>query len=257
MQQAILAGRDAAPAEWIRNKTDFAPQEQLAVYLEGYRYRLFDTVAEEYPVLAHYLGEAKFNTLLEEFIEAVPATHFNIGHYAHKLPDFLAQHKSGDAFASELATLEATLSQLHDAKESEALTPEHLAGMTAEALMEAPLALRAASALLAFAYPVNAYYGAVVKQSAPTPPAPQASYLALLRHDDQLWRLPLEEAEYALLTLLAQGLPVGAALELLGESATASLEEWQGKLSAWFGSWIRNGLLARYEVTDSNTRSAA
>jgi uncharacterized protein (UPF0276 family) len=58
MQDAILLGTrfDSDPATWIRARKQFLPADQLAVYTDAYRYRLYGTTSEDYPVLETYLG---------------------------------------------------------------------------------------------------------------------------------------------------------------------------------------------------------
>ncbi|OYW14219.1 MAG: DUF2063 domain-containing protein [Rhodospirillales bacterium 12-54-5] len=260
MQQAILLGKtyDSRPDEWIRSKADFAPTEQLAVYVNAYRYRLYDVTAEDYPVLQHYLGDESFKALIWDFVNRVTSSHFNVGRYAAQLPAFLAQHPSGDAFACELAAMENAISQLTDPAETIPLSPEHLAGMTPEILMESVLHPRAALQLFAFEYPINSYYLAVKEEKQPAPPAPQKSYLVVFRHDDVVWRMDVEENEYRLLEKLFAGQPIGIALEALQSELDASDDQLVGELSHWFSRWMRNGLLAHYEYTDeSHHRSIA
>ena len=69
MQDAILLGNsfDSHPDKWIRTKEQFAPQDQLAVYINAYRYRLYDVTAEDYPVLKHYLGRIRIRTAHQGF----------------------------------------------------------------------------------------------------------------------------------------------------------------------------------------------
>ena len=253
MQDAILqgAGMDSKPHEWIRSKAEFAPKDQLAVYVNAYRFRLYDVTAEDYPILKHYLGEKSFDRLIKDFVNTAHSDHFNIGRYAAHLPDFLAVHELGEAFATELARLENAVSQLTDPPETAPLQPEHLAGMTPDLLMESKLYPRKALELFAFDYPVNAYFRDVKDEKNPLSPSRQKSFVAVFRHDDIVWRMDLGEDEYHLLNSLFKGTKIGDALAGLDESAAANLSEY-------FSRWMRNGLLARYEYTaEQPKRNAA
>lgn len=244
LQQAILRGKnqDSNPAAWIREKADFPASAQLGVYINAYRWRLFDVVSVDYPVLKNYLGENVFEKLIQDFIEATAPQHFNIARYALQLPAFLRGHKSNDGFSSELCALETAISQLADAEETTALAPEHLSNLTPEALMQARLFPRSALQLFAFTHAVNAYYQAVKDEALAPTITKQASYLAVFRHEDVVWRMDLEQQEYQLLCELFSGKTVGAALSTLDESAAANV-------SAYFSRWMRNGLLAAHEYT--------
>jgi uncharacterized protein (UPF0276 family) len=240
MQDAIMLGAkfDSDPAAWIRAKNKFLPADQLAIYTNAYRYRLCDSTAEDYPVLKTYLGDNQFDRLIRDFIETVRSDHFNIGRFGAKLPDFVATQTSLDTFARELCILETAIAQLTDPQETEALTPEHLANMTPETLLESVLHPREALQLFTFKWSVNDYYRSVNEDHPmTTPPEQRPTYLAVFRHEDTVWRMELAEQEYALLERLFAGMPVGAALE---EDSSAATEQ----LSLWFARWIRNGLLA-------------
>jgi uncharacterized protein (UPF0276 family) len=253
MQAAILFGSamDSKPDAWIRAKAAFAPQDQLAVYVNAYRYRLYDVTAEDYPALQYYLGDDQFDRVIKDFVNHVHSDHFNVGRYAAHLPDYLKSHELGDAFAVELATLENAVSQLTDPEETMPLTPEHLVGMTPDILMETVLHPRKALALFAFNYPVNAYYRDMQEDKLPTSPKPEKSFVAVFRHEDVVWRMDFAAAEYRLLTTLMSGVKVGGALADCDE-VTAT------KLSEYFSRWMRNGLLAYHEDNNEaqNRRSA-
>lgn len=250
MQDAILLGAaiNSKPEEWIRAKAEFPAADQLGVYLNAYRFRLHNVTTDDYPVLRHYLGEEVYDQLLRDFVNVAQSDHFNIGRYSAKLPEFLARHPARDAFALELCALESAIAQLGDPAETEPLTPEHLAEMTAETLMEAVLYPRRALQLFAFNYPVNRYYRAVKEEENPTAaPAPEQTFLAVFRHENIVWRMDLGETEYHLLAKLFAGVPVGEALEQLQRDTHLPEEELLTNLSEWFARWMRNGLLATHE----------
>lgn len=252
MQEAILQGAaiDTKPDHWIRAKEQFSPADQLAVYINAYRYRLYDVTAEDYPVLRHYLGAEAFHQLITDFVNTVHSEHFNVGRYAAHLPDFLMHHRAGDGFAQELAILENTISQLHDHEETIPLEPAHLAGITAESLMEYTLAPRTALQLFSFMYPVNDYYIAVKEEKTPQLPEPAKTFLAVFRHEDVVWRMELAENEYHLLHKLFAGVPIGAALNALQTELNVPEDELSNQLSTWFSRWMRNGLLAYHEYNN-------
>ena len=260
LQEAIMKPEkgNSTPSAWIREKDDFPAEKQLGVYVNAYRWRLFDVVAEDYPVLKAYLGKERFNTLINDFISAVAPQHFNIARYATHLPEFMRGHSGDDAFAYELCVLETAIAQLADAPETDALAPEQLAGMTPELLMESRLAPRQALQLFAFSHPVNGYYKAVMEEEPLLPlgeggdegphpnPLPEGEgnhFLAAFRHEDVVWRMEIEPQEYQLLSALCAGSTVGEALGALDESAA-------GHIAEYFSRWMRNGLLARGEYSD-------
>lgn len=241
MQEAILVGDASEAGAWIRAKESFAPHEQLAVYVNGYRYRLYDATAEDYPVLKAYLGDDAFEQLIDGFIEANPSAHFNIARYTTRLPDYLRTALE-DPFAQELAALEATIAQLADADETEPLQATRLAGLSPEAWMASTLQPRAAMVLMTFQYPVNDYYLAVKDGEALPELLPQENHLAIFRHEDIVWRMTLEAQELRLLQTLFAGQSIEQALTTMQGGADEA--ELMMNLSQWFSRWMRNGLLA-------------
>ncbi|MDD9900130.1 MAG: DUF692 family protein [Alphaproteobacteria bacterium] len=240
MQAAILDGDAAAhkPEDWIVSKPDFPASDQLKVYISGYRFRLFDTVYEDYPALRHYMGKDAFNKLLDAYVEGTPSEHPNISRYIEKFPAHVRDH--ADPFAHELAVMETHISRLFDAKETVALTPEALADITPEKLMGTKLKGRAALALCAFAWPVNDYVSAVLADETPEKPKETASFVAVYRHNDTMWRLPLEEREHLLLSSLFSGMTVGEAME----AALPGNDDDAADVQRWFSKWMSNGVLA-------------
>lgn len=246
MQKAIMQGNqfDSAPNTWIRTKDNFTPQEQLMVYVNSYRYRLHDVVAEDYPVLKYYLSDKPFHDLIWDFVGETQPDHFNIGRYAVKLPEFIKSARPGDHFAHALCLLETNIAQMADPKETQALKESQISSLTAEKLMVSKLYPREALILMECDYQINEYYQAVMDGSMPANPQLEGSYLAVFRHEDVVWRMTLEADEFALLSKLFNGTTIGESLSELDESANI-------KVTEYFSRWMRNGLLAAHDYSMS------
>lgn len=255
MQQAIIAGRgfDSNPAQWIRHNDSLPPQAQLDVYINAYRWRLREVVAEDYPVLAHYLGKDLFARLIEDFVEKETPDHYHIGRFALKLPAFLRSHRPEDVFAHELCELETAIAQLLDAEETPVLDVAMLNGLTAEGFMSAVLLPRKALQLVAFDFAVNDYFQSVQDEQPLAPPTRQATFLAVFRHEDRVWRMPLAADEHGLLAQLVAGVPVAEAIDSLAGDADALV----ASVSDWFARWVRNGLISAVRPATTRQWSAA
>jgi uncharacterized protein (UPF0276 family) len=238
LQDAIILGDNfnSEPSKWILEKERFCAANQLSVYVNAYRYRLNDTTSEDYPVLEKYLGEEKFNQLIWDFVNSEKSDHFNIARFPLKLQKFIEERFPNDIFAHEICRLETSVTQMSDPQNTEALSLAHLHDMTPELLMESVLYPRKALELHQFYYLTNQYYQAVMDERE-TAAINQGSYLAVFRHEDQVWRMDLEEEEFVLLKKIFGGTKVGEALSELEESQAQ-------KISSWFSRWINNGLLA-------------
>lgn len=241
MQQAVMQGArfDSAPDTWIRAKKDFAPDDQLMVYVSSYRNRLHDVVAEDYPVMNHYLGDKSFHDLIWNFVSEIQPDHFNIGRFALKLPVFVKALRPQDHFAYELCLLETTVAQMTDPPETAVLQESQIQNLTPEKLMSSKLYPREALTLLKFNCQVNDYYQAVMDETEATTEFGK-SYLAVFRHEDVVWRMALERGEFAMLSKLFSGAIIGESLEEIDESENH-------KVTQYFSRWMRNGLLAAHD----------
>ncbi len=253
MQDAILSAdiEQAQPDKWIKPKPEFAPQDQLYVYINGYRYRLYDILLEDLPVLSHYLGDEKISEILNGYIESTPSTNFNVARYISKLSQYIKVN-SDNILAHEIAELEVGLSQIFDMKETAPLKSENVEDATPEQLLNMTLAPRDALKLYRFSYPVNKYYQAVLDEENPSSPEPESTYLAAYRHEDKIWRMELAREEYELLNKLSQKITLGEAFEQLleqidgdNDNDSLNIDEISNNLQNWFSRWISNGLLSR------------
>jgi hypothetical protein len=241
MMNAILAGDTESAGALLREKDGFPARAQLAVYAQGYRIRLREAIEGAYPALHYYLGKGAFELLAEGFIAQYPSRHFNLDRYVIGFGPYVAQ-ACADVFACELAELESTIHLVYQAEETPALGVEWAQAQTPESFAAAPLGLRAASRLFAFDYPVEEYFAAFREEKKPATPAPRPNWLLVLRHKHQVKRLALGEAEYLLLSLLAEGHTLGEALDHphlqphLDEHSAVHLRDWMAR-------WINEGVL--------------
>ena len=75
MQEAILLGStglDSDPNSLDSQQRTIRSRRPARVYINAYRYRLYDVTAEDYPVLKHYLGDEAYSTRsLQDFVNSV------------------------------------------------------------------------------------------------------------------------------------------------------------------------------------------
>ena len=248
LQTAILEGRATDTDSWIRPKAEFPTEDQLGVYLKGYRLRLKKILEGDLPALRAFLGEEASGRLIDAYIEATPSTSWTIARYIDRLPEFVEDTDIVDhelrGQTHELARLETEMARLFHAPESPALTTEQIEGISPEQLMASTLVPRSALTLMTFSYPVNRFYSAVINEDAApdTLTETEPCWLALFRHEDSLWRLELEAPEYQLLTMLFEGCTVGEAIEALAEEIGG--DALSTKLEGWFSRWINAGMLS-------------
>jgi hypothetical protein len=241
-QQAILQGKASNALADIKPNPRLSPEQQMNIYIEGYRLRLLAALASDYPALLALLGKQAFDKAALAYIESTPSVSYNLDVYPHAFAAHFAKARPED-FASELAQLESALATVFMAEESTPLTADALATLSPEALGETVLRLRTASRLLAFCNPVSQWLDAQ-RQSQNTPP-PQAAcneYVLVYRHENSVRREPLSAAAYWLLKALHEGMSVAGAIEQVAAQHPDHAEELASHLQGWFCEWTQKGV---------------
>jgi hypothetical protein len=246
MMGAILAGDTGAAPALLRDKKDFPPSAQLAVYTEGYRLRLVDAVENAYPALATLIGKREFVALAQAFITAHPSRYFNLDKYPVAFAEYVAG-ASDDPCARDLAALEGAIHDVYLREETPAIESAWAQSQTPATLATAPLALRTAAKLLALECAADDYLTSFRAGEKPPRPAPGKQWLLVLRHKHQVRRLHVEEAEHALLSLLAEGLTLEQAFDDTRLAPYLEQENFAGSLTGWLARWMSEGVLRQPE----------
>jgi hypothetical protein len=246
MMDAIRTGDTKPASTLLRDKKGFPPQAQLAVYTEGYRLRLKGAIESTYPALRYYLGSRKFAALADGFIAANPSRSFNLDKYTIGFGPYAAK-KCDDAFARDLAMLEHAIHDVYQREETAAIDAGWAQSQSPEALAGARLMPRAASCLLAFDYPADTYFSSFREEANPGKPPEDKNWLIVLRHRHQVRRLPLAEAEYQMLSLLAEGMSLSQALDDSRMAAHLSEKGFAAALRGWLPRWVNEGILRQPE----------
>lgn len=228
---AILT-RDAAHAiPHLKPNPQLTPQAQMAIYIDGYRIRLLAAIRSDYPILLTLLGDEPFGALARAYIESNPPTDFNLDRYPHGFAAFLTT-QAIDPFALNIARFESALAQVFMLPNSTALPPSQFTRLNPDDFGTMQLHQRVACQLLAFDYPVDAVR---------TPPAPQATYLCMVRHENDVKRHALTPAAYCLLGHLFAGKTVAEALDAAMADRPGDALEIAQNLQSWFADWLKSG----------------
>jgi hypothetical protein len=232
---------------------------RLGIYRHGYRARLVECLADDYPALQYALGEDAFESLCHEYIERHPSRAPSLNFFGRHMASFCREEAPGDArefplraFAADLATLEWALVEVLHARTADALSVEELGAIPADRWPGARLPASNAVRILRFDYPVNAFFHAFKMGEEPSvPQTASASAAAVYRTDMTLWRMSLTPAMATLLEGLFRGETLGEALSKL-EGAISPDEEAEAErsLMVWFREWVAGGFFARIELPE-------
>jgi hypothetical protein len=132
-QEMILNGSQEVPDSIMPSRRQ-AAAERFAIYQAGYRLRLAEYLANDYPVLHNVLGDEGFGALAEAYIEARPSSHRNARWYARDLPDFMRLPGPWQDIkaAIDLASFERALADAFDAADADMIEAAALAEVAAE-----------------------------------------------------------------------------------------------------------------------------
>jgi hypothetical protein len=103
------------------------------IYREGYRLRLIESLATDYPATRVALGADRFAALARAFVELHPSPYFNLRWYGAELADFLhAADDSTVAATAGLAAFEWAVAGAFDAADADCISAEDMARIPPE-----------------------------------------------------------------------------------------------------------------------------
>jgi hypothetical protein len=219
----------------------FPPEERLAVYTHGYVLQMRRASATDYPALAHHMGEEACEVALDAFVRATPSPFWDLNLYPIGFARFLRGY-SRDAAAHCIADLESAITEVFWLPDSAPLDVSILTTLSLEALAGQVFSLRHAARLLHLEYAGNAYLKSFRNEERPTRIDHTPEYLCVLRHRNEVHRLPLEREEYLLLTQLNEGVPFGSALEEVAALPDVAAELLAPRLTEYLSRWLRGGI---------------
>lgn len=227
--------------------------QRLGVYHYGYRARLVECLADDYPAVQHAMGEEAFTALCHAYVEAHPSTSPSLNFFGRHMPSFLRafDHAQKD-FLADLATLEWALVDVLHAAPAPTLSLEALSAIPPEKWASAKLPPADTVRLLHFSFPVNDYFQAFRTGAPIAIPSARPSTTAVYRHELTLWRLDLTPTTARLLESLFSGATLGDALARLetDENDEAATAQAQQNVMLWFRTWVSGGMFARVELQE-------
>lgn len=240
--------------EIVHRSRALSSVERLQIYANAYYARLIEVMAAEFPTLAKALGNELFRDFATGYLQECPSNSYTLADLGRRFPEFLAksrpQREVGDDEPDwadclvDLATLERTYSEVFDGEGVEdrrLLAREDLSNIAAEDWPAARLIVVPCLRLIRLRFPVHEYISAVRRGESATLPPPAVTYLAVTRRDYVVRRAPMGEAEYATLSALAAGNPVGDALAEAARVWIGDDGDLATAVHGWFADWAAAG----------------
>lgn len=235
--RAIAGEREPADRDRRLGGTRLSPAIGLGIYRAAYRIRLRECLADDFPVLAAWLGEARFRALAEAVIAAHPPADATLNRYGRRLVQWLRAHPAAyGCEAGALARLEWALVEAVHAPLAPPLDAVALAALPPAAWGRLRLRGVPSLRLIALRRDVDALVGRHWRGEAVGEPGPGPLTVAVLRRAGGCERHRFAPAEGRLLHRLARGASLSDAL------AGCRLDA--GGVQAAFARFIASGCLA-------------
>ncbi|MCM3876842.1 MAG: putative DNA-binding domain-containing protein, partial [Thermoanaerobaculia bacterium] len=221
------------------------PLERLAVYQGMYPLRMRDALAADYPGLAAFLGHERFFDFVRAYVAVHPSRSYTFARLGVHVPEFLRKTRrlAPAAFLSDLARLEQAINEVFELDEEEAghalpaaPPPRHVATDWESRRFAVSPTLR----LLSFRYAAGPALDALKAGKRPGT-HPRASWAAVHRRRYAVYRVDLRREEFLLLSALAKGRPLGAALRAAARASRKPLSP--GAVTRAFRIFTAKGLL--------------
>lgn len=226
------------------------PLERLEIYQGMYPLRMEEALGADFPGLKHFLGDHAFFHLVTAYVQEHPSTSFTLNPLGAHLASFLATAEGvrQRGFCVELARLERAIAEVFDAPEAEALAEEAILQVDAPDWEHARLLPIPALQLLSLRYPAGAYLDSLRDEGHQHPRiVRQDEWVVVYRRQFAVYRQDLSRAAHDLLSDLAAGKTVGAAVEsALRRRGSARPQE--DDLFRWFRQWAAAGMFTRIQL---------
>jgi hypothetical protein len=223
---------------------------RLAVYRHGYRIRLREALATEFPGLSLLAGR-RFAALLDDYVAAHPSTHFNIRWHGEGLANFLAatQPWREHPELADAARLDWAISAAFDAADHAVVDAAELANVSPDAWATMQLQLLPHAQLLHATCNVDAFRRAADRGTS----RPTRRQLAQTRHL-LIWRPALDVRYRAVTTDELPALQGALNGDCFGqlcerEAARHGPSAALPRMAAMLGRWLGDGLIGRIHAT--------
>ncbi|WP_266159472.1 DNA-binding domain-containing protein [Dyella silvatica] len=250
--QAVLADKTPKLPE-LRGDALADPATRLDVYRHGYRIRLRDALAIEFPGLRLMAGR-RFGHLLDSYVEAHPSAHYNIRWHGAGLAAFLEFSRlwRDKPALAEMARLDWAISSAFDAADEPVISATDLAGVPAEAWAGLCLVPQSHLQILPVTCNVDTFRRAA-DQAAPRPHLrryPRPRHLLVWRQELTVRYRVLSEDERPLLNAALREESFTSLCELLAEYHDPN--QAMPRMTTLLRHWLEAGLISAYRLESTH-----
>lgn len=240
--------------------------QRLEVYGNAYYARLLECLREEFSAVVHAVEEETFDSFSFEYLQAYPSRSYTLGNLGARFADFLAETRparepqdGGEPdwadFLIDLARLERLYAEVFDGlgiEDVAELTADDFRNIPPDVWPDVKLITAPCLRLIELQFPVHEYITALRENREPEIPAAEPTWLAVTRRNYVVRRMPVSQPQFTLLSALADGAPVGEAIERMADShQDLDTDQLANDLQEWFRDWSSARLFSRIELPHS------
>jgi hypothetical protein len=263
MQRTWLDGRATSDvvAEFIKPNDRLSSLERIEIYNRQYWFRILDCLYDDYPGLRAILGERRFHDLRVAYLTKYPSASFTLRNLGGRLEQFLREEPRWTSprqeICLEMARFEWAQIVAFDGPAKPALAPGDLLNSRPSKLR---LGLQPYLSLLELSWPLDDFVMAVKKRDValrseasnaiserdgkhathrPRLPRREPAFIAVHRHENDLYYKRLDAIQFRLLSALRDG----ATLQRACQQALASEDDpsLATRIGDWFRVWTELG----------------
>lgn len=219
--QSYLLNRDTSVELRLVGTREASATERLAVYGTSYRLRLGEALETDFPALKGLLGDAEFERLVQQYVDAFPSRHASLRWFGRHLEIYLRDTSPYRAqpVLAEMASFEWAQGEVFDGPDSAAVTESDVAALALERWAGMTLVFQPTLRRLQLRWNAPALWQAINDDQVPPPQIQQTERAvdwAVWRKElNTFWR-SLEHDEAWAISSAIGGEPFGAICEGLG-----------------------------------------
>jgi hypothetical protein len=264
----------AYASRFIKPNDRLTSFERLEIYNRQYWFRLFSSMAEDFPGLRSLLGDRRFDAMCKAYLVDCPSRSFTLRNLGSQLESWLRKHPKWaggkQVLALDIVRLEWADIEAFDGKAEPALQPEDLAAAAAGPNLR--LKLQPYVQLLQFHYPVDDLLLSVRKDDEDTDFAsnaftekhkrkkvqavaklkPATIFLVVHRVDFSAYFRRLDAEEFAILAALRDGRTLAKAIEAAFRKSKVPQQLRAEKIQQWFQNWATLGWFCKPETKSTS-----
>jgi len=249
----------------IKPNSRLSSFERLEIYNRQYWFRVLSCFAEDFPGLQAIVGSRNFDALSRAYLKDCPSVSFTLRNLGSQLERWLEANPRWiagfETLALHMVRLEWAHIEAFDSACDPVLTPADIEA----AGLDLQVRLQPYIRLLELSYPVDdllievrKYQGDMATSSNAARlghlrrrlrkhvlPKPENIHLAVHRIDDSVYYKRMDPEAYRMLSALAEGQPLEAAIDAAFVASSMPEEQQVEAVQNWFANWAELGWFCR------------